>query len=149
MRLTAAADHAHETVTHLIRVTGDRPGTVSRVARPKVTTTLSLLSEEQRVCRSRLSLEYRLLLHIDRLDSTLTALVRALDPLAPDLDRTAVALRESGPPVAARPGPGCRRELRRPRRPVRKGPGRLRPCPLWTGRRIGYTVLGVGRILAD
>ncbi|WP_241965788.1 FUSC family protein [Streptomyces sp. 111WW2] len=91
MRLTAAADHAHETVTHLIRVTGDRPGTVSRVARPKVTTTLSLLSEEQRVCRSRLSLEYRLLLHIDRLDSTLTALVRALDPLAPDLDRTAVA----------------------------------------------------------
>ncbi|MFC9056015.1 FUSC family protein [Streptomyces anthocyanicus] len=91
MRLTAAADHAHETVTHLIRVTGDRPSTVSRVARPKVTTTLSLLSEEQRVCRSRLSLEYRLLLHIDRLDSTLTALVRALDPLAPDLDRTAVA----------------------------------------------------------
>ncbi|MFK4093743.1 FUSC family protein [Streptomyces anthocyanicus] len=91
MRLTAAADHAHETVTHLIRVTGDRPGTVSRVARPKVTTTLSLLSEEQRVCRSRLSLEYRLLLHIDRLDSTLTALVRALDPLAPDPDRTAVA----------------------------------------------------------
>ncbi|AIJ11154.1 FUSC family protein [Streptomyces lividans] len=91
MRLTAAADHAHETVTHLIRVTGDRPGTVSRVARPKVTTTLSLLSEEQRVCRSRLSLEYRLVLHIDRLDSTLTALVRALDPLAPDPDRTAVA----------------------------------------------------------
>ncbi|WP_121714610.1 FUSC family protein [Streptomyces sp. E5N91] len=91
MRLTAAADHAHETVTHLIRVTGDRPGTVSRVARPKVTTTLSLLSEEQRVCRSRLSLEHRLLLHIDRLDSTLTALVRALDPLAPDLDRTTVA----------------------------------------------------------
>ncbi|MBQ0948992.1 MULTISPECIES: FUSC family protein [Streptomyces] len=91
MRLTAAADHAHETVAHLIRVTGDRPGTVSRVARPKVTTTLSLLSEEQRVCRSRLSLEYRLVLHIDRLDSTLTALVRALDPLAPDPDRTAVA----------------------------------------------------------
>ncbi len=85
-RLTAAADRAHETVAHLIRVTGHRPGFSSHTARPRVVRALSLLSEEVRVSRSRPSLEYRLLQHISRLDVTLTALVRALDPLVPDSD---------------------------------------------------------------
>ncbi|MEV6056789.1 FUSC family protein [Streptomyces sp. NPDC052107] len=94
-RLTAAADRAHETVAHLIRVTGHRPGISSHTARPRVVMALSLLSEERRVSRSRPSPEYRLLLHINRLDATLTALVRALDPLTPDPGRTTMVPSES------------------------------------------------------
>ncbi|TWV43400.1 FUSC family protein [Streptomyces misionensis] len=94
-RLTAAADRAHETVTHLIRVTGHRPESASPTARPTVVRALALLSEEQRVSRNRRSPEHRLLLHIDRLDVALTALVRALDPLASDPDRTTVVPSES------------------------------------------------------
>ncbi|WP_326666810.1 FUSC family protein [Streptomyces canus] len=88
--LTAAAERAHETVTHLIRVAGHGPGAASHMARPTAVRALSRLSEEQRVRRNWPSLEHRLLLHIDRLDATLTALVRALDPLASDPDRTTV-----------------------------------------------------------
>lgn len=94
-RLTAAADRAHETATHLIRVAGHGPGTASRTARHTVIRALSLLSEEQRVSRNRPSPDYRLLLHVNRLDVTLAALVRALDPLASQPDRTAVAPSES------------------------------------------------------
>ncbi|MEU6089827.1 FUSC family protein [Streptomyces sp. NPDC047085] len=94
-RLTAAADRAHETVTHLIRITGHRPESASQTARPTVIRALSLLSEEQRVSRSRPSPEHRLLLHTNRLDATLTALVRALDPLASDPDRTTMVPAES------------------------------------------------------
>ncbi|MFD5286299.1 FUSC family protein [Streptomyces rubrogriseus] len=94
-RLTAAADRAHETVAHLIRVTGHRPGSSSHTARPKVVKALSLLSEEPRVSRSRPSLECRLQQHISRLDATLTALVRAADPLVPDPGRTTMVLPES------------------------------------------------------
>jgi uncharacterized membrane protein YccC len=94
-RLTAAADRAHETVAHLIRVTGHRPGISSHTARPRVVRALSLLSEERRVSRSRPSPEYRLLLHINRLDATLTALVRALDPLISDPGRTTMVPSES------------------------------------------------------
>ncbi|MFJ8148650.1 FUSC family protein [Streptomyces sp. NPDC096048] len=79
-RLTAAADHARETVTQLIRITHHRPGIASRTARPRVTRALSLLSDERRMRRP----EQRLLLHIDHLDATLIALARALDPLAPE-----------------------------------------------------------------
>ncbi|MEU6349187.1 FUSC family protein [Streptomyces sp. NPDC047072] len=86
-RLTAAADRAHETVTHLIHVTGHRPESASRTAHPTVIRALTLLSEEQRVSRTWPSPEHRLLLHIDRLDATLTALARALGPLASDPDR--------------------------------------------------------------
>ncbi|MFF9454985.1 FUSC family protein [Streptomyces flaveolus] len=93
--LTAAADRAHETVTHLIRVAGHGPGAASCTARPTVIRALSLLSEEQRVSRNRPSPEYRLLLHVNRLDVTLAALVRALDPLASDPDRITVAHSES------------------------------------------------------
>lgn len=94
-RLTAAADRAHETVTHLIRVTGHRPESAPLTARATVIRALALLSEEQRVGRNWPSPEHRLLLHINRLDATLTALVRALDPLASDPDRTTVAPSES------------------------------------------------------
>lgn len=72
-RLTAAADRAHETVTHLIRVTGHRPESAPQTARPTVIRALALLSEEQRVSRNWPSPEHRLLLHINRLDATLTA----------------------------------------------------------------------------
>lgn len=78
-RLAAAAHRAHETVTHLVRVTGHQPESTSRTARPTVVRALCLLSEEQRVSRNRPSPEHRLLLHIHRLEATLTALVRALD----------------------------------------------------------------------
>ncbi|MYS78053.1 FUSC family protein [Streptomyces sp. SID5926] len=94
-RLTAAADRAHETVAHLIRVTGHRPGSSSHTARPRVVKALSLLSEEPRVSRSRPSLECRLQQHISRLDATLTALVRAADPLVPDPGGTTMVLPES------------------------------------------------------
>lgn len=77
-------------MTHLIRVAGHGPGAAAHMARPTVIRALSRLSEEQRVSRNWPSPEHRLLLHIDRLDATLTALVRALDPLAPDPDRTIV-----------------------------------------------------------
>jgi uncharacterized membrane protein YccC len=80
LRLTTAADRAHETVAHLMRVTGHRRVISSHTARPGVVTALSLLSQERRVCRSRRSPECRLLLHVDRLDTTLTALVQALVP---------------------------------------------------------------------
>jgi uncharacterized membrane protein YccC len=83
-RLTAAADRAHETAAHLIHVTGHRPESTARTARPVVIGALSLLSDERRVSRDRPSLEQRLLLHINRLDATLTTLVRALAPLTPD-----------------------------------------------------------------
>ncbi|WP_260333875.1 hypothetical protein [Streptomyces beigongshangae] len=43
-RRTVAADRAHETVAHLIRVTGHRPGFSSHTARPRVVRALSLLS---------------------------------------------------------------------------------------------------------
>ncbi len=76
LRLTTAADRAHETVARLIRVTGHRPGISSHTARPRVVRALSLLSEERRVSRVRRSPEYRLLLHINRLDAILTELVR-------------------------------------------------------------------------
>ncbi|MGX1116806.1 putative membrane protein YccC [Streptomyces ambofaciens] len=78
-RLTAAADRAHETVAHLIRVTGRRSEFSSHTARPRVVRALSLLSEEMRVSRSRPSLECRLLQHLSRLDATLTALVQSRD----------------------------------------------------------------------
>ncbi|MFK0121605.1 FUSC family protein [Streptomyces sp. NPDC090994] len=94
-RLTAAADRVHETVTHLIRLTGHRPGNSSHTARPRVVRALSLLSEERRVSRSRPSPEYRLLLHINRLDATLTALVPALDPLISDPGHTTMVPPES------------------------------------------------------
>ncbi|MFI8490465.1 FUSC family protein [Streptomyces rubrogriseus] len=94
-RLTAAADRAHETVAHLIRVTGHRPGSSSHTARPRVVKALSLLSEEPRVSRSRPSMECRLQQHISRLDATLTALVRAADPLVPDPGGTTMVLPES------------------------------------------------------
>ncbi|MEW2077292.1 FUSC family protein [Streptomyces sp. NPDC013433] len=94
-RLTAAADRAHETVAHLIRVTGHRPGFSSHTARPRVVRALSLLSEEPRVSRSRPSPECRLQQHISRLDATLTALVRAADPLVPDPGRTTMVPPES------------------------------------------------------
>ncbi|MEU8653594.1 FUSC family protein [Streptomyces sp. NPDC048737] len=94
-RLTAAADRAHETVAHLIRVTGHRPGFSSHTARPRVVRALSLLSEEPRVSRSRPSLECRLQQHISRLDATLTALVRAADPLVPAPGRTTMVPPES------------------------------------------------------
>ncbi|MER6010420.1 FUSC family protein [Streptomyces bluensis] len=89
--LTAAADRVHETVTHLIRLTGHRPESAAPTARPTVIRALSLLSEERRVSRNWLVPEHRLLLHINRLDATLTALVRALDPLASDHDRSTMA----------------------------------------------------------
>jgi hypothetical protein len=82
-------------VTHLIRITGHRPESASQTARPTVIRALSLLSEEQRVSRNRPSPEHRLLLHTNRLDATLTALVRALDPLASDPDRTTMVPAES------------------------------------------------------
>ncbi|MFI6494624.1 FUSC family protein [Streptomyces sp. NPDC050564] len=88
-RLTAAADRAHETAAHLIRVTGHRPESTARTAPPMVIGALSLLSDERRVSRDRPSLEQRLLLHINRLDATLTALVRALAPLTSDHNHTA------------------------------------------------------------
>ncbi|MFI5572453.1 FUSC family protein [Streptomyces sp. NPDC051740] len=94
-RLTAAADRAHETVAHLIRVTGHRPGFSSHTARPRVVRALSLLSEEPRVSRSRPSPECRLQQHISRLDATLTALVRAAEPLVPDPGRTTMVPPES------------------------------------------------------
>ncbi|MGC0386020.1 FUSC family protein [Streptomyces sp. SAI-129] len=78
-RLSAAADRAHETLAHLIRVTGRRSEFSSHTARPRVVRALSLLSEELRVSRSRPSLECRLLQHISRLDATLTALVQSRD----------------------------------------------------------------------
>ncbi|MFE3202539.1 FUSC family protein [Embleya sp. NPDC059237] len=89
-RLTAAAARAHETVTHLIQITGHRSESASQTARPTIIRALSRLSEEQRVSRDRPSPEHRMLLHINRLDATLTALVRAVDP-----DRTTVAPSES------------------------------------------------------
>lgn len=79
-RVTAAADRAQERVTHLIRLTGRRPGTASHPTRPKVTRALSLLSGERRMRRGRPSPQQRLLLHIDRLDMTLIALGQAVDP---------------------------------------------------------------------
>jgi uncharacterized membrane protein YccC len=82
-RVTAAADRAQERVTHLIRIASRRPGTASHSARPKVTRALSLLSGERRMRRGRPSPQRRLLLHIDRLDTTLIALTQALDPPAP------------------------------------------------------------------
>ncbi|MGI5157971.1 FUSC family protein [Microbispora sp. CA-102843] len=82
-RVTAAADRAQERVTHLIRLASRRPGTASQSARPKITRALSLLSGERRMPRGRPSPQQRLLLHIDRLDMTLMALTRALNPPVP------------------------------------------------------------------
>ena len=67
----------------------------SHTARSTVVRALSLLSEELRVSGSRPSLEYRLLQHISRLDTTLTALARAADPLVPHPSRTTMVPPES------------------------------------------------------
>ncbi|MES4904364.1 MULTISPECIES: hypothetical protein [unclassified Streptomyces] len=95
-RVTAAADRVQERVTHAIRITSRRPGTASHSARPKVTRALSLLSGERRMRRGRPSPEQRLLHHIDRLDMTLIALIRALTPPAPGAEHTVVRTSRSG-----------------------------------------------------
>ncbi|MFC3574536.1 FUSC family protein [Streptomyces yaanensis] len=105
-RIADAADRVQETVTHLIRVTRHRRGTAPRTARPRVTRALSLLSDEQRMRRGRPSPEQRLLLHIGRLDTTLTALVRAWDPPVPGVGHTVVSSGGgdvSSPPSQATP----------------------------------------------
>ncbi|MEV0237673.1 FUSC family protein [Nonomuraea sp. NPDC050786] len=81
-RVAAAAGRAQESVTRLIRLASRRPGAVSSSARPRVTGALSLLSGERRMRRGLTSPRHRLLLHLDRLDTTLTAVTRALDPAA-------------------------------------------------------------------
>ncbi|MEO3887020.1 FUSC family protein [Nonomuraea sp. B5E05] len=97
-RVTAAAGHAQERVTHLIRLANRRPG-ASRSARPKVTGALSLLSGERRMRRGGPSPQ-RLLLHIDHLDMTLAALARALDPPVP-------AAAHPRPPARTYPADSC------------------------------------------
>lgn len=82
-RVTAAAGRAQERVTHLIRLTGRRPGAACLPARPEVAGALSLLSGERRMRRGRVSPRRRLLVHLDRLDLTLATLTRALDPPQP------------------------------------------------------------------
>ncbi|MFI9534432.1 FUSC family protein [Nocardia fusca] len=104
-RLTAAADHAHETAAHLIHIAGHRPENTTRTARPVVIGALSLLSDERRVSRDRPSLEQRLLLHIDRLEATLTALVPALAPLTSDHD--SVPAEDAGFPAPHLPAPAA------------------------------------------
>ncbi|MEE1939950.1 FUSC family protein [Streptomyces sp. TRM 70361] len=108
-RLAAAAGHAQETLAHLVRVTRHRPGAAPPAVRPGVTRALSLLSQERRASRHPLSREQRMLLHVRRLDATLTALARVLDPSVPER-----AGRAAGPsggagtpsPRGAVPAPG-------------------------------------------
>ncbi|MFI1051720.1 FUSC family protein [Streptomyces griseoruber] len=103
-QVTAAAGRAQERVTRLIRLASRRPGTASHSARPKVTRALSLLSGERRMRHGRPSPQRRLLLHIDRLDTTLIALTEALDPPAPAAEDTVAP--SAGGEVSSLPSPG-------------------------------------------
>lgn len=103
-RLTAAADRVEEQVTHLFRLASRRRGTASPSARPEVAGALSLLSGERRACHSPQSPRQRLLLHIDRLGLTLSALIEAMAPPTPaDEDGAAPAPGCAG---SSLPGPG-------------------------------------------
>ncbi|MFI6937362.1 FUSC family protein [Streptomyces sp. NPDC050287] len=103
--VAAAVDRTQERMTHLIRLASRRPGTASPSSRPKVTGALSLLSDEPRMRRGRLSPQQRLLLHIDRLDTTLIALTRASDPAAPAAEHTAAS--SAGGEVPSLPSPAA------------------------------------------
>lgn len=102
--LTASADRVQEKVTHLFRLASHRRGTASPSAHPEVAGALLLLSGERRAWHSPPSPRQRLLLHIDRLDLTLTALTEAMDPPAPAAEDGAAPA--AGGEGASRPGPG-------------------------------------------
>ena len=104
-RVAAAADRAQERMTHLIRLASRRPGTASPSARPKVTRALSLLSDEPRMRRGRLSPQQRLLFHIERLDMSLIALAQASDLAAPAAEHTAAS--SAGGEVPSLPSPAA------------------------------------------
>ena len=67
-----------------------------------------VVSDERRMRHGRPSPEQRLLLHTDRLDATLTALARALDPPAPGTGRPMVRSKDGTIPLAAQPDHDCR-----------------------------------------